>query len=222
MKKRYVSLMLAGLMILAAFISGCSGKNDESSKSSEKEKSKESVSQTSEVSEKSRKSVDTAISSVSSPLGLNEWGKAAKFCTADGTYKDVPIRITSVRRGEKVTNEVRQAANSSALLTFYEPDEKEEYAIAEYEMSLDGFPVKEGGTQADIFASVSGPDGEMIKLENGSYWGTTALSLVGDDEYYYEDIVKGKLAYKIIQGYNDYLLIVGEIGETQAYFKPER
>ena len=218
MRKKYISLILAGVFICTALISGCSGKKDEGSTSG---KDKRSTPESSDVSETSRESIDTKTSSVGLPLKLNEWGKAAKFCTADNSYKDVPVRILSVRRGEKVNDEVRQIAKSSSFLTYFEPDAKEEYAIAEYEISLDGFPVKEGGTQADIFASVSGTDGQMIKLDDGSYWGTTAAAAVGDDEYYHEGVVKGKLMYKIIKGYNDYLLIVGETGETQAYFKPE-
>lgn len=218
MKKKFISLIIAVSLIPAAFISGCSGKKDDTSRSSG---GKGGTSGTSDVSEISRESIDTKTSSAGLPLKLNEWGKAAKFCTADSAYKDVPIRILSVRRGAEVNDEVRQLVRNSSFLIYSEPDDKEEYAIAEYEISLDGFPVKEGGVQADITASVSGADGGMIKLDDGSYFGTAAASLVGDDEYYHEGVVKGKLAYKIIKGYSDYLLVVGETGETQAYFRPE-
>lgn len=152
-----------------------------------------------------------------SPLSVGEWGTAAKFCTANDRYVDVPVRIVSIRRGEAINEEARRLMEQSGRY-YFEPNENEEYAIAEYEISLNDFPVGEGGTLCDITAFITGENGEALALENGSYWGTT-VSCLDESTYYYEGVVHSLMAFRIIKGRTDYLMTVGEYDETQTFFK---
>ena len=154
--------------------------------------------------------------SMEEPLSLGQWGTVAKYCTKDGSYCDIPVSILSVRRGNDVTKEAMALAKKSGAYLF-EPEEYEEYALCEYEIDLSTFPVAEGGTLCDITAFITDENGEMLKLKNGSYWGTTAVCL-DQQTYYYEGVVHSLLAYKIPKECSAYLITAGEYGETQTYF----
>ncbi len=156
-------------------------------------------------------------STAKEPLSFGEWGTAAKYCTKDGGYVNVPVRVLSVRRGARVNEEVKRLVQQQGGY-YFEPKDNEEYAIAEYEIDLDGFPVAKGGTLCDITAFITGENGEALALEGGGYWGTTA-SCLDDTTYYYEGVVHGLMAFRIIKNRSDYLIAAGEYGETQAFFK---
>ncbi len=160
--------------------------------------------------------IKTTSSSLISPLDIGSWGTGAKYCTSDGTYTNVPVRIVSVRRGDDVSKEVKELCKKYGSVYYTEPEGNQEYAIAEYEIDLDKFPVGEGGTLCDITASITGEDGEMIKLSNGSYWATTAFCM-DEETYYYGGVVHSMLAYKIEKEVESYIMTLGEFGETQAY-----
>ena len=160
--------------------------------------------------------IKTVSSSLTSPLELNTWGTAAKFCTNDGTYANAPVRIVSIRRGDDVSKEVKELCEKYGSVYYTDPEKSQEYAIAEYEIDLNKFPVGEGGTLCDITAAITGEDGEMIKLSNGSYWGTTAFCM-DEETYYYGGVVHSMLAYKIEKEVEGYIITLGEFGETQAY-----
>ena len=223
------------MILLAAAVSlplcACSGSGNESSENSGTGVSAESSEDPSvTVHEVSGSGVSYLVedasapsassSSVSSPLGKEEWGTAAKFCLKDNGYVNVPVRIVSVRRGSGVNAEVKKIMNASSFNYYFEPSEKEEYAIAEYEICLDGFPVGEGGITCDVTAFVTGTDGQAIKLSDGSYWSATASSL-DNETYYYEGTVRSMLAYRIPKECSGYMITLGEYGETQAFVKPE-
>ncbi len=156
-------------------------------------------------------------SSLDAPLGLNEWGSCAKFCTKEGTYINVPIRLVSARRGDSIYGELKETVGSARYL--FEPKDNEEYLVCEYEICLDGFPVAEGGTLCDIEGNITGTNGEAIKLSSGSYWGSTLISL-DTETYYYDGVIHSLICSPIPKEIKDYLIVLGEYGETQAYFKP--
>ncbi len=219
MKRKLKAFLSCIILFSLCACAGSSKNNSLPSSSSEiLDNNTEQESNASVRTEKNSTSITTASSSIDSPLELDVWGTAAKYCTAENNYVNVPIKITSVRRGKDVASEVKTIADKSSFISYFEPDENEEYAIADYEISLDGFPVDKGGTLIDISAYITGTDGEMIKLDNGSYWSTTAASL-NQENYYYEGTVKGSLAFRIIKNRTDYLIVLGETGETQAFFK---
>ena len=214
MKKTLLCCMTA-LLVCSC---GCAdSKQPESSTTSETSAASE-ASEASKSTSKEHDAVSPLSSSVSDPLALDTWGSASKYSTAAGEYVETPVRLVSVRRGESIAAEVKRLADKSIYVSFSEPNKNEEYALVTYELSLDGFPVKEGGTLIDIYAVVQGTDGEMLRLADGSYFSATALCL-NEDAYFYEGIVQGVMAYKIPKGCSDYLLAVGEPGETIAYFQ---
>lgn len=159
----------------------------------------------------------TASGSFTSPLSLGEWGSAAKLVTADGSYVNVPVRVISVRRGDDVTEEIKTISRETGRF-FQDVDEKEEYLIAEYELKLDGFPVREGGTLCDITAFVTGETGEMIPLKNGGYYGVSA-KMLDESTYWYEGTVHSQLAYPIPKEIKEHYLVLGEYGETQTVYR---
>lgn len=157
----------------------------------------------------------TSSSSVNSPLGLGEWGVASKYCIKTKSYVNVPVRLISVRRGAEAADEIKK------LGAYLFESKESEYAIAEYEICLNDFPTGEAGTWCDITGSVTGIDGEMMKLDDGSYMGASIDFFTEDKNLYYEGIVRSKVYYSIVKDRTDYLLKIGEAGETAAYFKPE-
>lgn len=208
------------LFCLAVSLTACAGAcSGSSAQESSPSSAASSVSEPESSSASDRQEITITSSSASSPLSLNVWGSAAKYSTASGEYVETPIRLLSVRRGESVKEEVRRLAEKSSFAVYREPDKDKEYALVTYELSLDGFPVKEGGTLIDVFATVTGTDGEMLKLANGSYYSTTAMCLNDDDAYFYEGVATGMMAYQIPKNCTDYLLVIGEPGESLAYFK---
>lgn len=230
MKKQWSAVAAFVLLTGVMLWSGCSSETKEDSSKDKKD----TVSQISEQSDESQQYANgTGVSyrvtdaekptpssgTVKTPLTNGSWGTAAKYCLEESRYVNVPVRVVSVRRGTRVTEEVRSLMNRKGDY-FTEPSDQEEYAIVEYEISLDGFPVGKGGVLCDIVAFVTGEDGEAMRLDSGSYWGSTALAL-DDDTYYYEGVIHSQLAYRIIKGRTDYLLMVGEYGETQTCFRPE-
>ena len=112
--------------------------------------------------------------------------------------------------------EVKEKMDASSFNYYFEPSDDEEYALVEYEICLDGFPVKEGGITCDVTAFITGSDGQSIKLKNGSYWGATA-SCLDNETYYYEGIVHSEMAYRIPKEVKEYILTIGEYGENQAF-----
>ena len=157
-----------------------------------------------------------ASSSLKSPLEVGDWGTAAKYCTKDGNYADVPVRLVSLKRGNGVNEEVKNKMDGSPYAFYFEPESNEEYVLAEYEICLDGFPVKDGGTLCDITAFITGSDGQAVKLKNGSYWSATA-SCLDNETYFYEGVVHSEIAWRIPKEVKEYIFTFGEYGEKQAF-----
>ena len=160
----------------------------------------------------------TAVSSsVTSPLKTGEWGTAAKYSTKDDAYFNVPVRVISAVRGEAAAKELEKLKKEHSLY-YSELLEDEEYIIAEYEICLDGFPVDKGGNLCDITAFISNTEGEPFMLEGGTYRSFSSFCL-DCESYYYEGVIRSKLAYKILKNAGEYLIALGEYGETQAFVK---
>ena len=167
--------------------------------------------------ESSDEKIRTVSSSLSSPLGLNSWGSAAKYNTKEQNYINVPVRIISVEHGQKATDTVKKFMSESPSYNYTEPGQDAEWVVAEYEISLDGFPVDEGGADSTITS--------FITAENGGYfeygdkqWSTTTINIT-DGKYYFDGIVKGQIAYQMLKDRTDYVITLGEYDETQAFFK---
>ena len=168
--------------------------------------------------ESSVESIQTATSSIDFPIDINTWGVASKYSTKEEEYFNVPIRITSITCGDQATKSVKEFLDESSSYIYTEPDKNAEWVIAEYEISLDEFPVDEGGTDSSIVSFIMGSDGNYIDYGDKK-WSTTTINIT-DEQYYYEGIVTGKIAYQMISDYKDYVIILGEYNETQAFFAP--
>lgn len=167
--------------------------------------------------ELSDKKIRTVSSSLSSPLALNSWGSAAKYNTKEQNYINVPVRITAIEHGQKATDTVKKFMSESSSYNYTEPGQDAEWVIADYEISLDGFPVDEGGADSSITS--------FITAENGGYfeygdkqWSTTTINIT-DGKYYFDGTVKGQIAYQMLKDRTDYVITLGEYDETQAFFK---
>lgn len=167
--------------------------------------------------ESSNEKIRTVSSSLSSPLGLDTWGSAAKYNTKEQNYINVPVRITAIEHGQKATDTVKKFMSESSSYNYTEPGQDAEWVIADYEISLDGFPVDEGGADSSITS--------FITAENGGYfeygdkqWSTTTINIT-DGKYYFDGIVKGQIAYQMLKDRTDYVITLGEYDETQAFFK---
>lgn len=221
-----IAFFMAAVMALT--LCACSGGDNKSTESSAMgissvSEAEESSGKVKEVSGsglaylvKEASTPDTVSSSLNSPLEVGEWGTAAKLCLKDGVYVDVPVRLVSLRRGNGVNEEVKKKMEGSHFTYYFEPQDNEEYVLAEYEICLDGFPVKEGGTLCDITTFITGSDGQAIKLKNGSYWGASA-SCLDNETYFYEGVVHSEIAWRIPKEVKEYILTFGEYGENQAF-----
>lgn len=157
-------------------------------------------------------------SSLDSPLSLNEWGTCSKLSLKDLTYTNVPVRIVSVKRGAEIYDELKESVPTGRYI--FEPRDNEEYAVCEYEICLNGFPVPEGGTLCDISGKITGNDGMSVTLSDGIIWGTTVTCL-DEDTYYYDGVIHSQFCFPIPKEVHDYLIVLGEYGESEAYFKAE-
>ena len=176
-----------------------------------------SVSSASENPEESDKEeIRTTSSSLTSPLSLNEWGTAAKFSTKEQKYYNVPIRVISVTNGKNAEKEVKAFMDESPEYTYEKPDKNTEWVIAEYELSLDGFPLDDEGADASVSAVVSSDDGGIIEYK-GEKFSSVTVNMI-DGNYSFEGLVKGRTAFKMPKNFSNYIVAFGEYGETQAYF----
>lgn len=166
----------------------------------------------------SSENIQTTTSSITFPININTWGITSKYSTKEEEYFNVPIRITSIICGDQAAKSVKEFLDESSSYNYTEPDKNAEWVIAEYEISLDGFPVDKGGTDSSVVSFIMGSDGNYIDYGDKK-WSTTTINIT-DEQYYYEGIVTGKIAYQMISDYKDYVIIFGEYNETQAFFTP--
>ena len=61
----------------------------------------------------------------------------------------------------------------------------------------------------------------MIKLSTGSYWGSSTIAL-DEQTYYFDGVIHSMICSPIPKEVKDYLIVLGEYGETQAFFKPQQ
>lgn len=208
MKKVIISVIL--LLLLCS----CTENQSETSQKSENT-GEQSASFSSEVPK--RDEIKTNLSSVSLPLSAGEWGICAKYVISQRQYADIPVRITSFERGEKAENLVKKLMSENKGNPYRELPEDFEWVVAYYEISLDSFPVDEGGADASLSAMIISENGEMPEYSS-KILGTVANTFY-DKNYAFEGILKGVIVYQMPKNDKEYLLAVGEYEETQAFFR---
>lgn len=223
--KKVISAVILALMIVFC-ASGCSGasennyvSNDTVQSSQDRQQSDQSQdgeNSSNEGGENSTGEIHPLSSSEKLPIDQGNWGTASKYNTKEKSYVNIPIKITSVVHGEKAAETVKDFMDKSSSYNYTEPDKNAEWVVAEYQISLDGFPVDKGGADASVTSFIMGSGGGFID-NNGEKWSTTTINIT-DNNYYYEGIVTGKIAYQMLAGHTDYIIVVGEYNETQAFF----
>ena len=211
MKKIFTVLLAVGIILSS---SACNGSTSDSSEKADTDTSRVQTDSKKTAEEQSKPT--TASSSVNSPLSLDTWGIASKYCTKNQSYVNVPVKVTRIIRGGQAAKIVKEFTQKSKSYTYTEPEKDTEWAVAEYEIYLDGFPVDDGGADSSITSFISGLGGGNI-LKDGEPFGTVTLNIT-DGKYYYDGTVSGKIAYIIPKKSKDYVIAVGEYEETQTFF----
>ena len=205
--------------LAAALFCACSDKKDEQDSSRSHPES--SVQSSKESEKSSTEEINAAVASLSSPAGLDKWFTASKYSTSEKEYANVPVRIISVTRGEKAQQRVSSLTEKSKVYTYRQPEKGCEWVIAQYELSLYDFPVDEGGADASVTSFIVGTDGGSITQTDGTLFSDVTMNFY-DEGYVFEGTVKGEIAYTLPVGMKDYLLALGEYGETTGYFSEKQ
>lgn len=209
MKKKALFAVTAAV----ALMTSCSQAKQEQSEVSVKEENNSS----SDVQEKKGSEIKAISSSPTSPLKTKEWGSAAKFSVSEQKYYNVPVRIVGVEYGLSADKTVKMALeNKKGVQQYSAAKDGEQWVVAEYEMNLDGFPVDERGADPAVSSFVISGESDYITF-NGKKFSPVTVSLT-DDEFYFMGTVKGKVAFILPEKCSDYILALGEYGETQAFF----
>ncbi len=207
--KKLFTLIAAAFFILSA--AGC-GEEDQDKSTFEESP----VSAGSKDEESSEQEIRAVSSSLTSPLELEQWGSAAKLSTAEQKYYPVPVRILSIKKGKDAADRVKKFMDKNDSYEYQKPDKGLEWVVAGYEIDIGSLPVDEGGADTAITAFVTGMDGGSLEYK-GKLYPVTAVNMT-DGNYYYEGLHKGETAFILPEGCIDYMLVLGEYGETQAYF----
>lgn len=212
MLRKYIFSFICFALMLFMLCACASEKNDSSTLSGSNTES--TVAESSQ--EESRPLISS--SSLTSPLGIDTYSSAAKYCTSENKYVNVPVKLTSLVRGKDAEKEIKSYAESTPSFTYKAPEKGTEWVLIEYSMNLDSFPTDKKGIDNSITAFVTDKGGEGLVL-NGKQWSTTPVNMT-DGKYYFYGEVSGKTAFLMIKDKKDFVIALGEFGETQAYFSP--
>ncbi len=208
-------LRTAAAAAVLLLLSSCAASADSTAEQSAGQSSA-AVSDSSAVSQPdSDGGIRTASSSLRLPLSAGDWGNCSKYSTEEKSYVNVPVRVTAVVSGKEAEKRVKAFADESDSFAYTPPDEGAVWVIADYELSLDGFPTGKGGTTADITAFIVPDDGGMFSL-NGKNYIPSVVNISGE-EYYHHGIICGTIAYILPDDADEYIIALGEYEETQAF-----
>lgn len=154
-------------------------------------------------------------SSLESLLSVGEWGTASKYSSSDKKDKELNVKITNIRRGENIENEVKNWFNTSGTIYKY-PELKEgmEWAVIDYTVDFSEFG--ESSTMK-VNSEIAGLDGHSIKYDNKIYVVST-VDMSGKDSVE-SGIASGRFCTQLPIGCKDYIIIMGNDDSTRAYFK---
>ncbi len=211
---------MTAILLLACIVLGFASCGNEEQEPSQTEASEiASRTEQSETSQEESK-ITLSSSSVNTPLAVDNWGTAAKYCTKNQSYVNVPVRITKIIRGKPAAEIVKKFTQNSTAYTYTEPDKNFEWAVAEYEINIDDFPVDKGGTDAAMTAFISGKGGKSLTDSSNRIFSSVCINIVGEERYF-EGNVKGQTAFVMLEKKKDYVIALGEYEETQAFFSEQ-
>ena len=167
------------------------------------------------VSSAQSSSVTGKSSSKSNPLSIGEWGIASKRDSGD--YIDIPVKVTNVIRGNSATQMVKDYCNSGSSIYKYEDaKDKMEWAVVEYTVDLTNIKGYSTGKDIKVDSKITGTgDNTSIKYNGTTYIVSTMNMTSG---YSKENIANGQFAVQLPIGCTDYLIALGSLSHTQAFF----
>lgn len=207
-------LAAAAAAVMIISFAGCSAKETEEESSAAESSANESVP------EKAKEKLRASTSSLQLPLGMNEWGSAAKYSVSENKYHDVPVKITGMVCGSEADKKIREILKKDPSgYKYTEPGKDSKWALIDYTLSLDGFPLDEGGEDASVTSFVTAEDGGYLK-SGGKDTASVTMDLF-EKKYYFEGTVSGQIAVLIPAECKKFILTLGEYDETQAFFALE-
>lgn len=161
---------------------------------------------------------------------VGEWVKISKKAEADNKDHNAKVRITKVILDEEKAKEMIGEYNSSGVSETVSDDtgnEKVQFAAAEYEVVFGkDFPEAEFGiTDVTVPFEIVGEDGEeKISYEGTGYEGLTKTEQIGSVpqgyDFYLPDHYKGKIAFLIPKGCENFLFRTEARDGSYAYINP--
>lgn len=148
-----------------------------------------------------------------SPLKAGKWGIASQ--RKSGKYVDVPTRIVKITRGTNAEKEVKEYCNDgTSIYRYSEPEEGMEWAVIEYEVDLRKFSED---MSIALTSKITGTgENTSVKYKNDIYVISTMNMTTG---YAKSKIETAKFAMQLPIGCTDYLIVLGAMDETQAFFE---
>lgn len=162
-------------------------------------------------------SITGKASSKSNPLSIGEWGIASKYSSKNSV--DVPVKVTNVTRGSSAAQEVKDYCNNkSSFYKYTEPKDGMEWAVVDYTVDLTNIADFGSGEKSlSVTSKISGTgDNTSIKY-NGITYIVTTMNINARTST--ENIANGQFAVQLPIGCSDYIIVLGDYSQTQAFFK---
>lgn len=247
MKRKLLKIVIVSLMgvLMLNSLAGCSvrdilekgqksdtlsnEKSDESDKSADNlksesnDKSPENTVDNNESSSSNNKNESSNASGINSPLSIGKTGITSIRNSETSGYSDVSVTLAKVTRGSEADSMVEAYNNSNKAVKVNIPKKNEcECAVAELDVTIpDNLKVSKYGIIPNIDVTIKGLDGKNIKYNGKTYIGMNGFIISNKDAIKPGQTAVVKFAFPIPKGCTDYLIIVGNDKNTQAFFKGE-
>ncbi len=170
------------------------------------------VTNTNTVQENYVASITGKSSSQENPLSIGDWGIASKYIF--GEYRDIPVRVTKVTRGDEAAKQVKDYCETgSSVYEYKEPEEGMEWAVIQYTVDLMNV---DRTTSIRTDAKITGTDSTSIKYNGKSYVVSTMGMTTNSTK---SEVGTGYFAAQLPIGCKDYLIVMGAYSNTQAFYK---
>jgi len=155
-------------------------------------------------------------SSKSYPLSFNKWGIASKY--SSGSYRDIPVSITNVTRGNQAARLVEEYCDRDySIYKYEEAKDGMEWAVFDYKVDLSSI-MTSSGVNLKVESKIIGTgETSSVKYNNKIYIITTTD--MSSNDFVKESIAEGQIIAQLPIGCTDYLVVLGSNGgDNLAYF----
>lgn len=212
-----ISIILVILVLGIVFFTIYKSNNNLSERQNTQENSSSNLENNSNQDNTSISSITGKSSSKTEPLSIGEWGIASKYSSGEySKYVDVPVKISNITRGDSAAQQVKEYCNSS-IYTYEDAKTGMEWAVIEYNVDLTNIQAYYTGEKnIKVDSKVTGTgDSTAIKYKDHLYFVST-LNMTNKNTK--ETIATGLFAVQLPIGCTDYIITLGSISETQAFF----